>query len=175
MTVDKGHSLPAFYNRHPAGSGGTETNRGRTSRALLKDSNKMTAIEFLQHGYNWAWAATALVSGGLLLWPLMRPNAAELTPAAATLLMNREDAVVVDVRETAEWAGGHIANARHIALGQFDKHLVEIEKFKQTPVILCCATGAVAKPHARNWSRQASKRCSTSPAALAHGRRPACH
>ena len=101
----------------------------------------MIVIEFLQHNYNWAWAATALVSGGMLLWPMLRTNAAELTPAAATLLMNREDALVVDVRETSEWAGGHIANSRHIALGQIDKHLVEIEKFKQTPVILCCASG----------------------------------
>jgi rhodanese-related sulfurtransferase len=101
----------------------------------------MTVIEFLQHNYNWAWATTALASGGLLLWPLLRPSAAELSPAAATLLMNREDAVVLDVRESTEWAGGHIANARHIALGQFDKHLVEIDKYKQTPVIVCCASG----------------------------------
>ena len=101
----------------------------------------MIAIEFLQHNYNWAWAATALVSGGMLLWPLLRPNAAELSPAAATLLMNREDALVLDVRESAEWAGGHIASARHIALGQFDKHITEIDKYKQTPVIVCCASG----------------------------------
>lgn len=96
-------------------------------------------IEFLQH--NWMWAATALVSGGMLLWPLLRDNKADLTPAAATLMMNREDALVLDVRETSEWNGGHIANARHIALAQLDKHLVEIEKFKQTPVIVCCAAG----------------------------------
>ena len=101
----------------------------------------MVLIEFLKHGYNWAWAATALVSGGFLIWPLLRPNAAELSPAAATMMINRQDALVVDVRETSEWAGGHIANAKHIALGQIDKHLVEIEKFKQTPVILCCASG----------------------------------
>jgi rhodanese-related sulfurtransferase len=98
-------------------------------------------IEFLQHSYNWAWAATALISGGLLLWPLLRSNKAEVSPATATLMMNREDAVVLDVRETAEWNGGHIASARHLALGQFDKHLVEIEKLKQTPLIICCATG----------------------------------
>jgi rhodanese-related sulfurtransferase len=102
----------------------------------------MTVIEFLQHNYHWAWAVTALVSGGLLLWPLLRGNKAEISPTAATLLMNREDAMVLDVREMSEWNSGHIANARHIALTQLDKHLVEIEKFKQTPVIVCCATGS---------------------------------
>ena len=102
-------------------------------------------IDFLQHGYNWAWVAIALISGGMLLWPLLRGNKAEVSPAAATLMMNREDAVVLDVRETSEWSGGHIANARHIALGQIDKHLIEIDKLKQTPVIVCCATGGRAQ------------------------------
>ena len=32
--------------------------------------------------------------------------------------MNREDALVLDVRETGEWGSGHIPGARHIALGQ---------------------------------------------------------
>ena len=59
----------------------------------------------------------------------------------ATLLINREDAVVLDVRETSEWSAGHIPNARHIALGQLDKHLSELEKFKSRPVIICCASG----------------------------------
>jgi len=84
----------------------------------------------------------APVSGSMLLWPLLRGNKAELTPAAATLMMNREDAMVLDVREIAEWNSGHIANARHVALTQFDKHLVEIEKLKKTPVIVCCASGS---------------------------------
>lgn len=96
-------------------------------------------IEFIQH--HWYWVVAALVSGGMLLWPLLRGNKADLTPAAATLKMNREDALILDVRETSEWNGGHIASARHIALTQIDKHLVEIEKFKQTPVIVCCAVG----------------------------------
>jgi rhodanese-related sulfurtransferase len=102
-------------------------------------------IAFLQHNYHWAWLVAALISGGMLLWPMLRGNKANLSPAAATLMMNREDAVVVDVRETSEWNGGHIASARHIALGQFDKHLVEIEKLKQTPLIVCCATGGRAQ------------------------------
>ena len=108
-----------------------------SSGRKLKDRIEM--IEFIRH--QWYWVATALVSGGMLLWPLLRGNKADLSPAAATLMMNREDAVVLDVREKSEWNGGHIASARHIALAQLDKHLAEIEKFKQTPVIVCCAIG----------------------------------
>ena len=50
--------------------------------------------------------------------------------------LNREDAVVIDVRETHEWDRGHIPNARHIALGQLSKRMHEIEKFKSRPVIV---------------------------------------
>jgi rhodanese-related sulfurtransferase len=44
--------------------------------------------------------------------------------------MNREDAIMLDVRESGEWSSGHIPHARHITVGQLDKRLSEIEKFK---------------------------------------------
>jgi rhodanese-related sulfurtransferase len=37
--------------------------------------------------------------------------------------------------------GGHISGARHITLAQLDKRLSELEKFKDKPIIVCCATG----------------------------------
>jgi len=97
-------------------------------------------MEFLQE--NIMWVAIACVSGGMLLWPLIAGgNVANLTPAEATLLMNREDALVLNVRETGEWGAGHITGARHITLGQLDKRLSELEKFKEKPIIVVCATG----------------------------------
>jgi rhodanese-related sulfurtransferase len=97
-------------------------------------------MEFLQQ--NMIWVALAVVSGGMLLWPLVAGgNVARLTPAQATLLMNREDALVLDVRETGEWTSGHIAGARHITLAQLEKRLSDIEKFKDRPIIICCASG----------------------------------
>lgn len=97
-------------------------------------------MEFVQQ--NLMWVALAAVSGGMLLWDSFSPGKSSgLTPAAATLLMNREDAVVLDVRETGEWSSGHIVGARHIALGQVEKRISEIEKFKTRPVIVCCASG----------------------------------
>jgi len=98
------------------------------------------AMEFVQH--NLMWVALALISGTMLLWPrLTGGNGKGLSPAQATLLMNREDAVVVDVRETGEWNSGHIAGARHIALAQLEKRLSELDKFKQRPLVVCCASG----------------------------------
>ena len=97
-------------------------------------------MEFLQQ--NMIWVALAAVSGGMLLWPMVAGGTvAHLTPAQATLMMNREDALVLDVRETGEWNSGHIQGARHITLGQLEKRMSEIEKFKDRPVIVVCASG----------------------------------
>ena len=97
-------------------------------------------MEFLQQ--NITWVALALVSGGMLLWPLIAGGTVpHVTAAEATLLMNREDALVLDVRETGEWSGGHITGARHIALAQLDKRLSELDKFKDKPIIVVCASG----------------------------------
>ncbi|MCX7164921.1 MAG: rhodanese-like domain-containing protein [Rhodocyclales bacterium] len=97
-------------------------------------------MEFLQQ--NMIWVTLAFVSGGMLLWPMVSGGGVEnLTPAQATLLMNREDALVLDVRETGEWSSGHIPGARHITLAQLEKRMSEIEKFKDRPIIICCASG----------------------------------
>ena len=97
-------------------------------------------MEFLQE--NMIWVALALVSGGMLVWPMVAGGTvSHLTPAEATLLMNREDALVLDVRETGEWSSGHITGARHITLAQLEKRLSELDKFKEKPIIVVCATG----------------------------------
>ena len=96
-------------------------------------------MDFIQQ--NLMWVMLALFSGGMLVVSLVRGGGKGISVTEATLLINREDAVVVDVRETQEWSAGHIASAYHLALGQLDKRLSELEKFKSRPVIVCCASG----------------------------------
>ncbi|MCB1909494.1 MAG: rhodanese-like domain-containing protein [Rhodocyclaceae bacterium] len=97
-------------------------------------------MEFLQQ--NWHWAALAVASGGMLLFQTLKGKSAdELDPLAATLKINREDALVVDVRTADEYRQGHVPNARHIPLADLEKRSSELAKNGQ-PVILCCATGA---------------------------------
>lgn len=96
-------------------------------------------MDFVQQ--NIMWVMAAVISGAMLLASIVRSSGKGVSVTEATLLINREDALVVDVRETGEWSTGHIPNARHIALGQLDKHMSELEKFKNRPVIICCASG----------------------------------
>jgi rhodanese-related sulfurtransferase len=89
--------------------------------------------------------AVAVVSGGMLLWPVLRaPGAGALTASGAVLLINREKGVVVDVSEADEFAAGHVAGARNVPLNQLEQRLPEVVKNKALPVILVCATGARA-------------------------------
>ena len=86
--------------------------------------------------------AVVVVSGLGLLWPLVVGGAKnEVSPAQATLLINREDAHVIDVREVDEFAGGHLPEARNVPLAKLADRISEIEKFKDKPVIVCCASG----------------------------------
>ena len=99
----------------------------------------MEFTEFVQQ--NIVWVMLAVISGGMLLWQTFRGAGNSVSITEATLLLNREDAVVVDVRETREWSAGHIPEALHIALAQVEKRLSELEKFKTRPLIICCASG----------------------------------
>ena len=86
----------------------------------------------------------ALASGGVLVWPLISrklSGATEVGPMEAVQLINRKDAVMVDLREPAEFGGGHAPNARNIPQSQLNKRAGELEKLKDRPVILVCQTG----------------------------------
>jgi len=63
------------------------------------------------------------------------------TPNGAVLLLNNDDTIIIDVRESAEFAKGHIENALHIPLSSLDGKLFELEPHKQTPVIITCQQG----------------------------------
>ena len=99
-------------------------------------------MEFLQQ--NWYWAALAAASGAWLLFDLIRVQGDRtlVSPVEATLLINREDAAVIDIRDQAEYSKGHIPNSRHIPVAEFERRSTELEKLKSRPLIVYCATGA---------------------------------
>lgn len=87
--------------------------------------------------------AVAVVSGAMLIWPLVRRGAggSSISTLQATLLINQQNALVLDVRDAAEYEKGHLLNARHLALGEIAARTGEIEKFKARPVIVVCESG----------------------------------
>jgi rhodanese-related sulfurtransferase len=86
--------------------------------------------------------AIAFVSGAMLILPLLRRGAggASVNTLEATQMINRQDALMLDVREQAEYAQSHILNARALPLSQLEARIGDIEKFKDKPLIVYCAT-----------------------------------
>ncbi len=94
---------------------------------------------------NWYLFTLALASGIALALPSLRKaGGGTLSPQDAVLRINREKAVVVDVREADEFASGHITNAKNVPLEQLQERLPLVVKNKALPVILVCTSGGRA-------------------------------
>lgn len=65
----------------------------------------------------------------------------ELTPNGLTLLINREMPLVVDLSSSQDFERGHIPNARHVPLSQFDPENKDLAKVKELPVAVYCKDG----------------------------------
>jgi rhodanese-related sulfurtransferase len=99
-------------------------------------------MDFLIHNpQNLFWLAAAIVSGYMLFGRNVIGDPDSITPQQAVLLLNKEDAIVVDVRDQAEFSAGHLPNARHIPLKDIESRSGELKKFSKRPFILVCQSG----------------------------------
>ncbi len=99
-------------------------------------------VTFFTDYTNLVLLAALVISGALLLWPLIaRRGRGGLSAGEATQLINRRNAIVVDLRTAADFAVGHLPGARHVALEELQAKIGQIAKNKATPVLLVCQTG----------------------------------
>jgi len=106
-------------------------------------------VTFFTNYTNLALAGGLLVSGGLLAWPSLRRGRGGLSAAEATQLINRRNAVVVDLRSAAEFAAGHLPAARHLAADELSLKVGQIAKNKSASVLLVCERGQQSHRAAR--------------------------
>lgn len=66
---------------------------------------------------------------------------AAITPTNLVNLVNREGAVLVDIRDTKEYSSGHIAGALSMPISSIDARIGELESYKDKPVVLVCKMG----------------------------------
>lgn len=88
----------------------------------------------------------------LLLWNLLGSMAGGLGrpgPTELTQLMNREHALVVDIRNEEEFKSGHILNAVNIPESELQSRKKELEKARNKPIVLYCQNGTVSPRIAR--------------------------
>ena len=102
-------------------------------------------LVFLQKSpFNMLLFGLALASGAMLLWPLISRlfrMSNEVGAIEAVQLINRRDALVLDVRDTGDYAAGHIANSKHVPEAQLADRVKELEKYRTRPIVVSCRTG----------------------------------
>jgi len=64
----------------------------------------------------------------------------EVDPAAVRERL-QSGALVIDVRQDEEWAGGHLPGARHVPKSHIESRIEGAAPDKTTPVVLYCASG----------------------------------
>ncbi len=83
-----------------------------------------------------------------------------VSPAQLTDLINREDALVVDLRGQGDFEKGHIIGSRHLLPSQVDPEGKLLAKAKESPVVLVCAVGATASTTAQKLVKAGFKKVS---------------
>ena len=76
-----------------------------------------------------------------------------LRPAELTGLINRENALVVDLRPIADFDKGHIPGAKNVQMSQFDPENKKLAAAKALPVVLVCKTGVTANGAAKRLKK----------------------
>ena len=94
----------------------------------------------------WYLILAALVSGGMLAWPMLSRGMASgaISTAEAVRLINREKGVLLDVSEPAEYASAHAAGSRNVPFGQLEGSKA-LPTNKALPLVVLCPTGARAR------------------------------
>jgi rhodanese-related sulfurtransferase len=94
---------------------------------------------------NWMLFSIALISGFMLVLPIIQTGMTQgISTAEAVLMMNREKAVVVDLSEPEAFALGHPVGAINISLGALEHDLIKLVTDKSRPIIFFCQTGGVS-------------------------------
>ena len=93
--------------------------------------------EFIgHHGALVALFAVLLV--GLIATQLIElfSKTRELTPGSLTLLINRDNPLLIDLSARGDFEKMHVPGARHVAMAQFDPEHKDLAKAKALPVVV---------------------------------------
>ena len=74
-----------------------------------------------------------------------RKGGKKLSPGEATRKINKENALVVDLRSSQEFSSGHLAGSINVQEDKLEQHLITKRHSKETPVVLVCKTGVASK------------------------------
>ncbi len=72
-----------------------------------------------------------------------------VTPNQAVTMMNKNNAVVIDVRPEKDFKKGHIIGSKNFPASTLPQMKGKLEKFKDAPVLVCCQSGNTSADSAK--------------------------
>lgn len=89
----------------------------------------------------WLLVGALLSCVFLLIFHESRRAGTSVSPTQLSQLVNRDEALVIDLRDSKEYKGGHIVDSRNVPFAKFEGQLGEFEGWKEKPVVLVCKLG----------------------------------
>lgn len=102
----------------------------------------MTVVEFFQA--HPIIVGLWVVVGVMLILSLAPAVGKNIAPQQLTDLVNREDAVVLDIRAAADFGKGHIVGAINVPLSKLTQSTADLDRYKERPLVIVCASGVTA-------------------------------
>jgi rhodanese-related sulfurtransferase len=81
-----------------------------------------------------------------------------VSPAELTHLINRENALLVDLSPLADFEKGHIPGAKHVLASQFDPENKMLANVRELPVVVACRTGSASSDAAKRLVKAGFKK-----------------
>jgi rhodanese-related sulfurtransferase len=105
------------------------------------------------------WILSTLLSVVLLLLLInemidKRLGVPKISPESTVQWMNREGAVLLDIRGEALFSAGHILGAEHVPSSLLEKRMPALMKHKDKPVVIVCNLGQEAAKIGKTLSNQ---------------------
>ncbi len=89
----------------------------------------------------WLLVTALVVAVVLLFRHESRRSGATLSPQQAISLVNSEDGLFLDLRDSADYGRGHIVDALNIPAAKIDARIAELQGYREKPVVLVCKMG----------------------------------
>lgn len=67
-----------------------------------------------------------------------------VSPQGLSQLVNRENALIVDIRDANEFRNGHISGSQNIPYARIDEHIPPLKKDLARPIVVVCNIGQTA-------------------------------
>ncbi|NQV69838.1 MAG: rhodanese-like domain-containing protein [Pseudohongiella sp.] len=96
-------------------------------------------VEFI--GNHLVLSSMWLITVGAVIFYHQRTGSKAVGPQQAVKLINRSNAIVLDIRDKKEFDTGHIVDSINIPLAKLDQRITELQKHKEKPVVVVCKQG----------------------------------